>query len=49
MRVLEGLSFLFISLCLRGFKPDDLEKVLGIAIKHFYEHGKKIKVEKIEV
>lgn len=48
-RVLEGLSFLFISLYRRGFKPDDLDKVLGIAIKHFYEHGKKIKVEKIEV
>lgn len=48
-RVLTGLGFLFISLFRRGFKADALEKVLEISTKHFYEHGKKIKVEKIEV
>lgn len=47
-RVLAGLGFLFISLFRRGIKADALEKVLEISTKHFYENGKKIKVEKIK-
>ena len=48
-RVLTGLVFLFVSLFRRGFKAGTLEKVLEISTKHFYERGKKIKVEKIEL
>lgn len=48
-RVFIGLGFLFISLFRRGITADMLEKVLETSTKHFYEHGKKIKVEKIEV